>query len=192
MNTAVYVRVSSVGQNVAGQRAEIERWLSGNGIKNAEWFIDKASGSNLERPAFKKLEQAIFNGEVKTVVVWKLDRLSRSIHEGIGVLADWCNRGLRVVSVTQAFDFNGALGKMLAAVLLGVAEMETENRKERQAAGIKAARKAGVYLGRKPGTVKASPERAIELRAKGNSIDEIAAALKISRRTTQRYLAGDA
>ena len=188
---AVYCRVSTTGQNLAGQRAEIERWLSGNGITSAKWFEDKATGSNLKRPAFEKLEKAIFNGEIKTVVVYKLDRLSRSLHEGINVLAQWCEKGLRVVSVTQQIDFNGAMGKMLAAVLLGVAEMEQETRRDRQAAGIKAARNRGVYLGRKSGTVKASPQRAVELRAKGNTDEEIAMALDVSRRTVQRYLRGN-
>ena len=60
-------------------------------------------------------------------MVWKLDRLSRNLRDGINVLADWCDKGLRVVSVTQQIDFNGATGKMLAAVLLGVAEMEQED-----------------------------------------------------------------
>jgi DNA invertase Pin-like site-specific DNA recombinase len=188
---AVYCRVSTTGQNLAGQRAEIERWLSGNGIRDAKWFEDKATGTNLQRPAFAKLEKAIFNGEVKTVVVYKLDRLSRSLHEGINVLAKWCEKGLRVVSVTQQIDFNGVTGKMLAAVLLGVAEMEQETRRERQAAGIKAAKNRGVYLGRKSGTLKASPQRAVELRAKGNTDDEIAKALDVSRRTVQRYLRGN-
>ncbi len=185
---AVYYRVSTSGQNLAGQRTEIERWLTGNGIRDVRWFEDKATGSNLKRPAFEKLEKAIFNGEVKTVVVYKLDRLSRSLHEGVNVLAKWCEKGLRVVSVTQQIDFNGAMGKMLAAVLLGVAEMEQETRRERQAAGINAAKNRGVYLGRKSGTVKASPQRAVELRAKGNTDDEIAKALDVSRRTVQRYL----
>ena len=52
--------------------------------------------------------------------------LSRCMRDGINVLADWCDRGLRVVSVTQQIDFSGAMGKMLAAVLLGVAEMALE------------------------------------------------------------------
>ena len=64
-----------------------------------QWFTDKETGDNLDRKAFRKLQEAIFNGEVKTVVCWKLDRLSRSLRDGINVLCDWCDRGLRVVSV---------------------------------------------------------------------------------------------
>jgi len=187
----IYIRVSTVCQNAAGQKREIRRWLKGNGIdeKDVEWYVDKATGNNLDRPELERLQRDIFSGEIETVVVWKLDRLSRNLREGINVLADWCDRGLRVVSITQQIDFNGALGKMLAAVLLGVAEMEQETRRERQAAGIAAAKERGnVYTGRIAGTTKAKPNRALELRNKGLNDSEIATAMGISRRTVQRYL----
>ena len=187
---AAYVRVSTVGQKEAGQRAEIDRWLTGNGIdpRSIRWFTDKATGDNLNRPAFDRLQAAVFAGEVGTIVTYKLDRLSRSLREGINVLCDWCDKGLRVVSVTQQIDFNGAMGKMLAAVLLGIAEMEQETRRERQAAGIAVAKRAGKYRGRKPGTTKATPERALELRRKGLSAEEIAKSLGVSRNTVFVYL----
>ena len=86
----------------------------------------------------------MFKGKVKIVVVWKLDRLSRSIVDGLNVLADWCNRGIRVVSVTQQLDFNGTVGKMLAAIFFALGEMEQETRRERQAAGIALAKKRQV------------------------------------------------
>jgi DNA invertase Pin-like site-specific DNA recombinase len=121
-------------------------------------------------------------------VVYKLDRLSRSLRDGINVLSDWCDRGLRVVSVTQQIDFNGTLGKMLAAVLLGIAEMEQETRRERQAAGIAVAKKQAKYRGRKPGTTKAKPKRALTLRDKGLNAEEIAKSLGVSRNTVFRYL----
>ena len=189
---ACYVRVSTGGQNVAGQKREINRWLTGNGVDpdNVRWYVDKVTGDNLDRPEFEKLQQAVFMGEVETIVVWKLDRLSRSLRDGINVLADWCDKGLRVVSVTQQIDFNGAMGKMLAAVLLGVAEMEQETRRERQRAGIEAAKERGVYLGRRSGSTKAKPARAKALLAKGNTHDEIAKSIGVSRRTVIRYLQG--
>ena len=92
------------------------------------------------------------------------------------------------LSATQQIDFNGTIGKMIAAVLFGVAEMEQQNRRERQAAGIAAARERGVYIGRSPGSTKAIPRRAIELRKKGLVDGGIAKALGVSRRTVQRYL----
>ena len=88
---------------------------------------------------------------------------------------------------TQQIDFNDTIGKMIAAVLFGVAEMEQQNRRERQAAGIAAAKESGVYIGQVPGTTKATPSRAKDLRKTGLTDGEIAKALGISRRTVQRY-----
>ncbi|HMP06143.1 MAG TPA: recombinase family protein, partial [Lacipirellulaceae bacterium] len=123
MSTAVYIRVSTVGQNAAGQRAEIDRWLKGHGL-TAAYFVDRRSGDSLDRPAFERLQAAIFAGEVHTVVVYKLDRLSRSLRDGINTLTDWLGQGVRVVSVTQQLDFSGATGQLVAAVLFAVAQME--------------------------------------------------------------------
>lgn len=186
----VYVRVSTASQNEAGQRREITRWLKGNGIEpeSARWYIDKQTGDNLNRPAFERLQADIFRGEVGTVIVWKLDRLSRKMRDGLNVLCDWCERGVRVVSVTQQIDLSGTVGRMIAAVLLAVAEMEQETRRERQAAGIAAAKERGTYAGRKAGTTKGKPDRAKKLAERGLTHQEIATALGISRRTVIRYL----
>lgn len=188
----VYVRVSTASQNEAGQRREITRWLTGNGIEpqSARWYVDKQTGDNLNRPAFERLQGDVFRGEVGTIVVYKLDRLSRKMRDGINTLSDWCERGIRVVATSQMIDFNGTIGKMLAAVLLGVAEMEQETRRERQAAGIAAAKERGIYQGRKAGTTKGKPDRAKKLAERGLTQQEIATALGVSRRTVVRYLRG--
>ena len=188
MATAIYIRVSTTGQKAASQKREIQRWLDGHGINEVTWFIDRKSGDNLKRPGFEKLQQAIFAGEVDTVVVYKLDRISRSLKDGINTLVGWCEAGIRVVSVTQQLDFNGATGQLVASVLFAVAQMEQETRRERQAAGIAAARESGKYLGRKSGTTKAKPARAVQLRERGLTDGEIATAMGVSRRTVQRYL----
>jgi DNA invertase Pin-like site-specific DNA recombinase len=107
----------------------------------------------------------------------------------VNLLADWCERGLKIIVITQQIELNGAVGRMLAALLLGLAEIELEYRAERQAAGIEVARKKGVYRGRKKGTTKGEPERARELKAKGLKVSEIAQAMGTSKRTVQRYLA---
>ena len=191
MSTAVYIRVSSVGQKAASQRREIKKYLESHGIEDVVWFTDKASGTNLDRPQFNRLQAAIFAGEVRTVVVYKLDRLSRSLRDGINTISDWADRGVRIIAVTQQIDISGTVGKMICSILLGVAEMEQETRKERQAAGIAAAKERGVYLGRKAGTTKAKPKRAATLAARGLTHTEIATALGVSRRTVIRYLQAD-
>ena len=117
-----------------------------------------------------------------------LARVSRKLRDGIDTLCDWCDRGLRVVAVTQQIDFNGPMGKMLAAVLLGIAEMEQETRRERRAAGIAVAKREGKYRGREPGTSKAKPARALKLQEKGLAAEEIATALGVSRNTVFVYL----
>ena len=54
------------------------------------------------------------------VIVWKLDRLSRRLRDGVNLLADWCERGLKIVVITQQIELNGAVGRMIAALLLGL------------------------------------------------------------------------
>jgi DNA invertase Pin-like site-specific DNA recombinase len=187
---AVYIRVSTTGQNEAGQRAAINEWLTAHGHdpKAATWYADKHTGATMDRPALDRLQAAIFAGKHATVVTWRLDRLSRNLRDGINVLCDWCEAGLRVVAITQQIDFSGTQGKMIASVLLGVAEMELEAIKERQRVGIVAAKERGVYQGRKQGTTKAKPARAKELRDNGLKQNEIAAAMGVSRTTVNRYL----
>jgi DNA invertase Pin-like site-specific DNA recombinase len=187
---ACYCRVSSPRQKIDSQKAEIMRWLRGHGVTSSavQWFEDKETGRTLRRPAFERLQQAIFVGSVKMIVVWKLDRISRRQHEGVTLLADWCERGVRVVVVTQQIDLSGAVGRLVASVLFGLAEIETEYRRERQAAGIAVAKAHGVYQGRQQGTTKAQPPRAKALRDYGLTVVEIANALQVSVRTVSRYL----
>jgi len=147
------------------------------------------SGSTLKRPAFDRMQQGIFAGTIRTVVVWKLDRISRRQREGVNLLADWCERGVRVVVITQQLDLSGAVGRLVASVLFGLAEIEQEYRRERQAAGIAVAKRQGRYRGRVKGTTKAQPARARMLSARGFTVAEIRQALQISARTVYRYLA---
>lgn len=192
MSIGVYIRVSSSSQKHDSQRAEIQKWIESNGIDSGQvaWYADKESGRTLRRPEFERLQGDIFSGTVKTVVIWKLDRLSRSLKDGIAVLSDWCERGVRVVSVTQQIDLSGSVGRMIAAVMLGLGEIEWEHRLERQAAGIEVAKRNGVYRGRKRGTTKAKPKRAKELHAQGLKPSEIATVMRLSPRTVFRYLEG--
>jgi len=187
---ACYCRVLTRHQKNDSQRAEIARWLKSNGIEPASirWFEDKESGKTLFRPAFDNLQRAIFDGHVRTVLVWKLDRISRRLRDGINLLSEWCEKGIRVVVVTQQIDLSGAVGRMVASVLFGLAEIELEYRRERQAAGINVARNRGVYRGRVAGTFKATPLRAAELKTLGLTPKEIGAALGVSERTAFRYL----
>jgi DNA invertase Pin-like site-specific DNA recombinase len=196
--TAAYLRISSKGQRHDSQREVVTQWLTANGydLDQVEWYVDTESGRKMSRPEFDRLNRDIFAGTVKNVVVFKVDRIARRLREGLDILCDWCDRGVRFVSVTQQIDVNGTVGRMVTAMLLGLAELEWEYRRERQAGGIKVKKRADrgkplaerTYQGRKPGTTKAKPKRAAELRAKGLSVDEIAMSLGVSRRTAWRYI----
>jgi len=186
---AAYVRVSTTGQNEAGQVAAITRWIEGHDVGNVEWFIDKATGTNLERPEFKRLQAALFNREFDTVLVFKLDRLARSLRDGINVLCEWLDKGVRLVSVTQELDFTGTTGKLIASTLFAVAEMENEVRRERQAEGIAVAKAEGTYKGRKAGAVTHKADRIRELIGRGLTHAEVAKSLGCSTKTVQRAAA---
>ena len=188
MTIAVYIRVSSPRQKTDSQRAEVEAWINRRRIKRARWFEDRDSATNLQRDAFKKLQDAIFAGEIDTVVVWKLDRLARNLKEGVNVLADWCQRGVRVIAITQQIDLSGPVGNLIASLLFGIAEIELQHSKERQAIGIALAKKRGVYTGRRLGSTKAMPARARALRKQKLTIPEIAQALGVKQRTVYNYL----
>ena len=158
---ACYCRVSSRRQRNDSQKAEITRWLRAHGISPSKvtWFEDKETGKTVRRDAFDQMEKAIFDGTIQTVVVWKLDRISRRLKDGINRLADWCERGVRVVSITQQIDLSGPVGRMVASVMFGLAEIELEYRRERQQAGIAVARNRGVYRGRRRRTIRSGPSR---------------------------------
>jgi DNA invertase Pin-like site-specific DNA recombinase len=188
---AVYVRVSTADQNMAGQEAELQAWVDGNGIDPAavRYFRDVESRSKASRPALDELRAAIFRGEVSTVVCWKIDRLAGTLKDGVALICDWAERNIRLVVTTLQIDISGPVGRVMAALLAGLSEIEMVFRRERQQAGIKQAKRRGVYKGRRAGTTKAEPARARELRAKGLTIDEIATSLACTSRTVHRYLA---
>jgi DNA invertase Pin-like site-specific DNA recombinase len=188
---ACYCRVSTRRQKTDSPKADIQCWLTGHAVPPAvvQGFEDVESGTTLTRPAFDRMQQGIFMGTITTVVVWQLDRISRRQREGVHLLADWCERGVRGVAITQQLDLSGAVGRLVARVLFGLAEMEHEERRERQAAGIAVAKRQGRYHGRVKGTTNAQPARAWLLYERGCTVAEIRQALQISPRTVDRYLA---
>jgi len=185
--TAVYLRCSAATQSNESQRFELEQYLGSQVVcGRVEWYEDAAvTGTNLERPALQRLHRDIVDGEVEMVVVWKLDRLSRSIADGVKLLSDWVARDVRVVAVTQQIDLSGPLGRMVASLLLGIAEMERQYLRERQAAGIARAKAAGVRLGRPR---KTEPSLIRRLKSEGASVAQIARRLKVSRQTVYNSL----
>ena len=146
--TACYVRVSTTDQKkgLASQKKALKDYADNHGLSNVVWYEDKVSGGSLDRPAFAKLQKAVFNGEIETILVWKLDRVSRSLKDGIVTLTDWVERGVRVISVTQLIDMHGPTGRLIATVLFAVSEMEREGIRENTRRGLMAAKARGVKV----------------------------------------------
>ncbi len=190
---ACYIRVSTVEDDQAKQRREINHWLKLNRFspKTVRWYIDKPTKKKLHQPKLERLQADILDGKVRAVVVWRLDRLSEKVRDGLNVLIDWCDKSLRVVSVSQKIDFQARDSKMIASILRGVAEVDQELRRERTKAGLASARARG----RAGGRPKVAADEAKVLMAKklqkGNtlSINDICKRLKISRTTYYRYVA---
>jgi len=185
----VYVRVSTRDkQTTKSQKHAIREWATANRIQpdQLKWYEDKLSGSKAERPALNKMLRAVQKGSIDTVVVYRLDRLSRSTRGGLETLSQLADQQIRVVSISQNIDFNGAMGKFLATLFLAIAEFERETIVERIKDGLAAARADGKQLGRPRNDSR--HEQVRKLKADGMSVIEIAEELGCSRQNIYRFL----
>ena len=189
---ASYIRVSAVENDQAKQRREIDQWLKSHRFspKSVRWYIDKPTSKAPYQPKLEKLKTDILEGNVRTVVVWHLDRLTLAPREGLRVLVDWCDKSLRIVSTSQQLDIKSADGGLVGSVLRSVAEMDADTRRERVKLGLAVARARGREGGRPPiAADDAKVIKAKKLQKKMSlSIDDICERLEISRSTYYRYV----
>jgi len=115
------IRVSSPkGQKTDSQRAELEAWLKRHRYKAVQWFEDHDSGTTMQREEFQRLQGAIFAGEIKTVVVWKLYRLARNLKEGVNVektpsLSEWSEPVIKTTCLACGTVYDEPIGNMIRA-----------------------------------------------------------------------------
>ena len=192
---AVYLRVSSRGQDVKSQEPDLKAWLRTHGKgKKVHWFRDTFTGATFNRPGMRKLEAAVHKGSVDTVVVWRLDRLGRTARETLAFLEDLDAAGVRFVSVRDGIDATSAAGRLLRTMLAGFAEYEREIIGERITAGVRRAKAAGKrWGGRKEGNRYKLTDEKLEavrgLLAAGKKKAAIARQLGISRNSVYRAAA---
>src|SRR2546426_6619407 len=144
-------------------------------------FIDKASGASRKRPALDKCLKALEAGDV--LVVWKLDRLGRSLRDLIALLHELKEQGIKFKSLTEAIDTETPTGRAMWQMVGVLAELERSLIQERTKAGREAAKRRGVKLGRKP---KLSPQQVAHARKlveNGESPTQVAQLLKVARST---------
>ena len=111
---AIYLRVSTIGQDVASQEPDLRVWLSAHGRKRpAAWYRDTFTGKTFKRPAMQLLGEDIRSGKIGTVVVWRLDRLGRTASETLRFLDDLDASNVGFVSVRDGIDSTSAAGRLL-------------------------------------------------------------------------------
>jgi DNA invertase Pin-like site-specific DNA recombinase len=147
-----YLRVSTSDgkQDVRSQRVAVSSWAALNHVPLSEikWYADRKSGRTTDRPKLKALLRDVGKGVIDTIVVNDLSRLSRSLLDGVKLLADFAQRGIRVVSCSESIDFNSHNGQLVAQIMLAVAEWSRKNTVARIHEGLQAAKKKGQRLGR--------------------------------------------
>src|SRR5215217_6858763 len=174
-----YARVSTLDQDHATQEARLK--AAGCEIIRAE----KASGkSRTGRDELASILEFIRAGD--ELVVVKLDRLGRSTRDVLNLVHELKAKGAALTVLEPTFSTKDATGSILVTVLGMVAEMERKFIRERQQAGIEAAKSKGVYKGRKP-SVPVATVRA--MREAGHGPTAIAKALGVSRMSVHRALA---
>jgi DNA invertase Pin-like site-specific DNA recombinase len=144
-------------------------------------FVERASGAMVDRPQLALCLEALRTGD--TLVVWKLDRLGRSLRHLVTLIPELNARGVQLRSLTEAFDTATPAGRMVLGFLAVLAQFERELIQERTRAGLEAARRRG----RRPGRHRVISERRLqvarELIGRGQSVAEVAKMIGAARTT---------
>jgi DNA invertase Pin-like site-specific DNA recombinase len=197
MSIAIYMRVSKGnGQDIASQQPDLERWAAAQ-TEPVKTYIDRQTGKTMDRPGFKRLMDDVRAKKVRTIVVWRLDRLGRTARGLTALFEELTGLKVNLVSLKDGLDLKTPAGRLMANVLASVAAYETEVRAERIHAGLEVAKAKGVKLGRKPGVglgvrLKVTSEQEViirRLKAEGQSVAAIARTTNLSRPTIYSVLA---
>jgi DNA invertase Pin-like site-specific DNA recombinase len=175
-----YARISTLDQTLALQQDAL------NAAGCEQLYTDTASGARTDRPGLAQALSHLRAGD--TLVVWRLDRLGRSLAHLIETIKELEGRGVHFRSLQEQLDTGTSGGKLVFHVFGALAEFERDLIRERTHAGLAAARARGRVGGRPR---KLTPKQVAQLRTlaadKGNSVTEICQTFGISRKTFYRY-----
>lgn len=151
---AIYIRVSTdfqaeEGYSIEAQKEQLSAYCVSKGIKNFEFYIDGGwSGSNIERPEMQRLISDVKDDKISHVIVYKLDRLSRSQKDTLYLIEDVFNpHGVDFVSLNESMDTSTPMGRLMLGILSAFAQLERENIRLRTRMGMKERVKAGLWMG---------------------------------------------
>ena len=177
-----YARVSTQDQNLAAQREALEA----AGCERI--YSEHLSGARTDRPELANALDYARAGD--TLVIWKLDRLGRSMPHLVEIARDLENREIHLHSITDQIDTTTAAGRFFFHVMAALATMERDLIVERTNAGLDAARRRGRIGGRRRKMTQAKIESARTLLASGKPPAEVAQDLGVSRATLYRHVPG--
>jgi DNA invertase Pin-like site-specific DNA recombinase len=176
-----YARVSTVDQNLALQRDALTE------AGCAKIYTEQMSGVVTDRPALHDALEFVRSGD--TLIVWKLDRLARSMKQFIETVKTLRVRGIGFRSLTEALDTTTAQGRLVFHMFGALAEFERSLIRERSQAGLAAARRLGRKGGRPPKLTEDDLEAARALLANPDiGVTQIAHRLGVSPATLYRYI----
>ncbi len=176
-----YARVSTTDQDATLQHDA----LTEAGCERL--YTDQASGGRWDRPELHKLLDGLREGDI--VVVWKLDRLSRSLKDLLVLLERIEEAGAGFKSITEAIDTTTAAGRMMTQMLGAFAEFERQMIRERTRAGLAAAKKKGRVGGRPPKLTPEQKDAVIKMLDDGTRQADIARIFNVHPATISRLVA---
>ena len=181
---ALYARVSTLDQEPENQLAELRRYVAARDWVAIEYVDQGVSGAKDRRLALDRLVADARRRQVDTVVVWRLDRLGRSLKHLVTLLDEFHAVGVGFVSLGEGIDLHTPAGRLQLHILAALAEFERARIAERVAAGLARARQNGTRLGRPE---KVVPESVLGS-VRGLSVREAARRLGVSPATAHRWL----
>lgn len=150
-------------------------------------FKEKVTGSKTERKELNRMLEHVREGD--EIIIWKLDRLGRSLPHLVSLVKELNERKIGLKSLNDPIDTTSSQGRLIFNLFASLAEFERELIRERTMAGLKSARARGRTGGRKPGLTADKEKTAIAAELlKTLSISEICSKLSISRPTLYKYL----
>ncbi|MCF7855798.1 MAG: recombinase family protein [Candidatus Pacebacteria bacterium] len=190
MNAGIYIRVSTAHQSTSLQRRDLEAFCERQGWTISQVYDDSGvSGTKTRRPALDQMLHDVAKTKtLDVVVVWKLDRLGRSVQHLLDVLQQLQDAGVGFVSTTQQIDTTSAMGRMVTAMLAAIASFERELIVERVKSGVARYREENPDKGWGRKRVGIDIVKALELRSQGMGYKQVAKALGVPRSTLHRTL----
>ena len=186
-SVALYARVSTSQQDPEVQLRELRTLVASRGWTISREYVDSGiSGASTSRPELSRLLADAHKGCFAGILVWRLDRLGRSLRHLVTVVEDLLARGIDVISATEPhMDSTTPTGRLLRNIFASVAEYEREMIRERVVAGLRKAKASGKHVGRP--RVVLNRLRIEQLRGEGLSWREVAQHMNLPKSTLYRY-----